>query len=759
MMKKEAFFIRYRWSIIVSATVICLLMIIPLFKAKLNTDLNSYLPKGIPEKVNIEKLEAVFGKTDPIVIFIESQDILDSATLERVRNLSNAFTQRKEFNHVISLFQTKNIKSEDGIMVVDPAIANIPGNYQEKEDLRRSLISNPLAFKLLVSEDFHYTMIILNPVNISDKQAMKLVDSILGKYPGKEKIYLNGTPYMRNEIMNRAVRDLVLLMPLGLTAMLVFLFISFREWKAVLLPFSVVIMSIIIAMGLMPLFGYEFSLIAVLIPILMIAIANNYGVYIVSRYQEYNAKHRDRSMKQIVTNAFSHLYRPIILTALTTVVGILGMVFTHMLPARQMGIVCSIGITFSLILSLFFIPAILAFLKKGKPHKSFTHEKHNIIDTLLDSGSKWVVKSPRTVIVVFGIFLVAATSGIISMQVSINNEKMLHASHPLRISTSIANEHFSGTRTISLLYEGDIMDPEVLRAMEKFEENIKKAEGVGNVTSLVTVIKSISRALNPTGDSLYDKIPSTREGIAQYLELYNMSGNPADLEQLVNFDYTEASLSVQFTAKDIRNFNRVNDEIGKLASASPFFKLKAGNCLVEKEFAESIVNGQIVSLLFAFIAIILLMWWIFRSLPAGLLGSIPLAFTILCNFGIMGWLGFELDIANSLLSSIAIGLGVDFTIHIFWRFMAELSDGKSHSDAVITALKTTGRGITINALAVMLGFAVLFLSEITLLNNFALLIILSLLLCLLCALLLIPAICLVLKPKFLTNNKLKIVTE
>lgn len=758
-MKKEAFFIRYRWGIIISALLISLLMIIPLFRAKINTDLNAYLPDSIPEKLNIEKLEAVFGKTDPVVLFIESKDVLDPATLIRIKNLSNEFMQMKQFNHVISLFQTKNIKSEEGTMVVEPAVASIPENAQQKEILRQNIISNPLAYKLLVSEDFRYTMIIINPVGISDDETFKLIDSTLKKYPGTEKIYMNGSPYMRNEIMHRAIRDLLLLMPIGLIAMLVFLFISFREWKAVLLPFSVVLMSIILAMGIMPSFGYEFSLIAVLIPILMISIANNYGVYIVSRYQEYNAKHRDWSMKQIVTNAFRHLYRPILLTALTTIVGILGMVLTDMLPARQMGIVCSIGIAFSLILSLLFIPAVLAFLKKGKPQKSFTSEKKSRVDKFLEHSSNWVVNKPGQVIAVFAAFLIIAVSGIARMHVSINNEKMLHASHPLRISTNIANDHFSGTRNISLMYEGDIMDPKVMKSMEQFEQGIKKVDGVGNVASIVTVVKSISKALNSPGDSLYDKIPSTREGIAQYMELYNMSGDPSDLEQLVNFDYTSALLTVQFKAKDIKNFDRINNEIQKLAVQSPYFKVKAGTCLVEKEFAESIVHGQIASLIFAFIAIILLMWWIFRSLPAGLQGSIPLAFTILSNFGIMGWLGFDLDIANSLLSSIAIGLGVDFTIHIFWRMMAELSDGKTHAEAVKTALRTTGRGITINAFAVMLGFAVLFLSGINLLNNFALLIILSLLLCLLCALLLIPALCLVFKPKFLTNNKLKIVTE
>jgi len=118
----------------------------------------------------------------------------------------------------------------------------------------------------------------------------------------------------------------------------------------------------------------------------------------------------------------------------------------------------------------------------------------------------------------------------------------------------------------------------------------------------------------------------------------------------------------------------------------------------------------------------------------------------------MGWLGFQLDIGNSLLSSIAIGIGVDYTIHLFWRLKYELSLGRSYVEAIQNTLTTTGRGIAINAISVIVGFAVLFFSGMMILKTFAFLIIFSLLLCLLCALILIPAITIITKPKFLLKN-------
>ena len=755
-MNNDILSIRYRWLFIALAALITVLVAIPVPNSRINTDLNAYLPEKMPSKVNLEKLESVFGKTDPVILIFETDDVLNGSTLKRIKAMNNSLEKMPQFRDVVSLFTTKYIRSEEGSMVVDPVVKNFPANRAEREKLRAEIRDNPLAYKLVVSGDFKYTLIMLNPAQgVSDDELFKTINRLLKENPGPEKTYLNGMPYLRDEIQKKAIRDLAILMPLGLLIMIGFLYFSFREIKGVLVPLSVVVMSIVLAMGLMPLLGYDLSLIAVLVPILMIAIANNYGVHIITRYQELNARYRSRSMNTILDEALYYLSNPILLTALTTIVGILGMVTHIMLPAKQMGIVSAAGITFALLLSLYYVPAVMSFLKKGKPNKSFIVEKHTAVDKFLTWSGKVATASPKRVIAVFAIVLLLTGAGIYRLKVSFNNENMMPASHPLQISTKIANDHLGGTKIISLMFEGDIKDPVLLKTMDRFETELKKLPETGSVTSLATVIRTISRAMNDPGDPMYDKIPDSRDAIAQYIEFYNLSGDPDDFEQLVDFDYTKAVMNIQFRATGIREFRKVESAIDKLMASAPYCRLKAGHCIVEKEMAEAIVKGQNYSLVFAFGAIILLLWWIFRSLKAGLMGSIPLVFCIMCNFGLMGWLGFELDIATSLLSSVAIGIGVDYTIHLFWRLKTELSDGVEYHEAIRKTLKTTGRGISINAFSVMTGFAVLLLSGLTILKAFGFLIIFSLLLCLLCAILLIPAICLQLRPAFLEKSPIQ----
>lgn len=752
-MVNRTFFIRYRWYITGMAAMLTVLMLLPLRQAKINPDLMEYLPDDIESKMNLDSLEAVFGHYDPVIIIFESPDILEESTLTRVRDINNLFQSYGEFDDVVSLFESRYIRGEHGAMLVDPVVRRIPAAEDGREDLRNEIKDNPFAWKLLVSEDFRYTLIMLNPgEEVTDAGVFEIIGQVMEEVPGEERVYFSGLPYLRYEIQEKAVRDLSLLFPLGLVIMIFFLYFSFREIRSVFLPFSVVCMSIAVAMGLMPLLGWEFSLIAVLTPIMIIAIANNYGVHIMARYQELNATDPDRSMKEIVKEVMAALNKPIILTALTTIFGILGLTAHVMLPAAQMGIVSAVGIAFALILSLFFIPAVMSMLKKGKVHKSFTGERSSVVDRFLEWSGRITTGKPVYVVAVFLVFLLLAGAGISRLRVSLNMEEMMPASHPLRISTNIINNHFGGSKHVSVLFEGDVLDPSMMQDMDRFEADLEKVPGIGSATSIATVIREISRALNDPGDEFYDVIPGHRSAIAQYIELYSMSGDPEDLERMVDFDYTRAVLNVQFTAADIREYRRITSVIDEMSDNSPYAVLQAGHSLVEKEMSGMIVRGQIRSLIFALLAIAVLLWIIFRSAFAGIMGIIPLFFTLVCNFGLMGWAGLDLDIATSLLSSIAIGIGVDYTIHIFWRIKSELTKGKQYKDAIMHSLVNTGRGIAINAFSVMIGFAVLFFSGLVILKTFAFLIIFSIFLCLLCALILVPALSFIVKPAFLENR-------
>lgn len=752
-MEKEIFVIKHKWMVITLSVILVAAALIPLSKTESNSDLKSYLPKSMPANINQSKIEEVFGVDETLIILFHCVDVLQDSTLLRISALSKEFNQVKEFDMVMSLFDAKHIKGENGAMVVDPVIRRIPKSDSQKEKLRLSIMKNELVYGLLVSEDFKYTSIILNSVSKKpDDELMVIIDNIIAKHPGKEQVTMFGLPYLRNEANTKIANDMTLLLPLGLIIMLLFLMISFRQKRGAILPFLVVIFSIIIAMALIPLFGWQMSIIGILVPIMMIAIANNYGVHFITRFQELNAKHPEMTMKQIVKDVLLYLRKPIVLTGLTTIVGVSGLITHIMLPAKQMGISSAIGVGFALILSLTFIPAVMVLLKKGKVVKSALGTQNTFFDRILNAVAKFTTQRPKQVIYLFITFMILAIFGLFQFKIAADNNDMFPESHPYTQTLHVVDEDFGGSKTINIMFEGDIKNPTVLKNMDRYERELEAMPEIGSVMSIATVIRIMSRAINDSTDKYYDRIPDSREAVAQYLELYSMSGDPDDFENMVDFDYRKALMNIQYKANDMVTLNRVENTILRMLKEDKNVAVIGGYSLIDKELSEAITRGQIYSLLFAFAAILVLLLIIFKNFSAGVLGSIPLVFTVFSIFGLMGWLGIELNMATALLSSISIGLGVDYSIHLFWRLKTELKAGKTNPDAITTSIKTIGRGITINAFSVILGFSVLFFSAFPYIHSFALLIILSMFLCLVGAMVLIPAICMITEPKFLKKN-------
>ena len=744
-----------RPKLIIAATIILLLACIyPLTKIGINPDLESYLPVSMESRGNTIEIEKIFGESEPIIIIFETDDVLSPETLERIQKLSQEFNMMSAFDRVYSLFDAKNIKGDYGFLKVDPVIRRIPTDEQRTEKLREEIMENDLVYELIVSKDFRYTMIMISSnKSIEDSELMELIYSTLDEFPGDEKIYINAQPYMRAIANERIGRDLMILLPVGVLLMFIFLLISFREKRGVLLPISIVIISILVSMALLAVFGWELSLIGILIPIMMIAIANNYGIHVVSRYQELNTMYPELSVKEITIQTVSFLKKPVILTGLTTIVGILGLV-THILtPARQMGVITSLSIGIALLLSLSFIPAVLLLLKKGKKLQSFGGQAKGIIPKILKNSGDFIAKHPKRVVLIFCVFMIFAASGLFRFQIASDSNKVLPEKHSFNQALKIADENFGGIKLMQLLFEGDIRNPDMMKRLDYYQTELEKRPEIGSVTSIAKIIRIMSKALNDEGDEYYDKIPDSYEAIAQYLELYSMSGDPEDFEEFIDFNYSFALMNIQYKADNLATINALLDKIRELTKDDPNYKMAGGFSLIDKELSEAVVTGQYYSLIFAFIAILLMMMIIFRSLNAGLMGSFPLVFAVISTFGIMGWLGIELNIVTAIMSSISIGLGVDYTIHIFWRLKSENLSGLTPSESVKKALQTTGRGISINAFSVMLGFSVLFLSAFPIVRSFAFLIIISVFLCLICALILIPALSIILKPKFLTKSK------
>jgi len=288
--------------------------------------------------------------------------------------------------------------------------------------------------------------------------------------------------------------------------------------------------------------------------------------------------------------------------------------------------------------------------------------------------------------------------------------------------------------------------------IDQMEKTLQEMPEVGNTVSIARVVKQMTRVMNDKGTPEYDKVPSSRNAIAQYFELYSMSGDPEDFEKLVDFDYRHAQLSARIKNISSRDITNVVDKVKKLGQKDPDLKIVGGFATILGQIVNLLVRGQMISLFLSLIAVAILVMIQFKSFWTGLISIVPLTISIIILFGLMGYLGIELNAPTALLSSIMIGVGIDYTIHFLWRFKTELKGGLTYEDAVRKTLTTTGRGIVFNALSVIVGFSALLISNFLPVNFFGFLIIISISACLLGALIFIPSLCLIFKPSFLTKG-------
>lgn len=750
--------VRFRWAVIGLFIALTVFLGLQLRRIEMDTELKNQLPADLPTRVNLAKIEELFGGTDMAMIVMSTDDILKPKTLERLKKLSGKMERIGEFERIISLATAKNLKVDFGEMVVEPALNKIPKTDAEREELRKRLKQNPLVYGNLVSKDFKHAVLIgfLHP-KASDEALIGKLKALIQQNPGPEETLIGGMPVTRVSLTTDMRRDIRRFLPVGLVMMLVFLLFAFRQARGVLLPFAMTVMAIIGVMGLIPLFGWKVHTVTIMLPVILLAVANNYGIHLLARYQEQNAPGTEITSPELARRGIIALTRPILATGFTTMAGLLSLLSHLIIPAKQMGVLAACGVAFAMVGSLAFIPAVLAVLPRAKPIAVATGSpdaSNSMLERTLSSLGRGVARHPRPILLGFVLSSVVIGLGATRIVVDTNPLSFYEKSEPIWRSTQLLNKHLGGWAGVSVVVEGDIKDPKVLKQMDALEQHLKKNPLVGTTTSIAQVMRKMNQVMHD-GDPKYDRIPETRELVAQYLLLYSMSSAPEDFEKLVDFPFKHAQVMAKVTDSGTRAATEVLDYTREYVSAHAGgpIKMVGGFLEVMADMVHHIVWGQIVSMALAGVLCALVVAVLIRSVVGGVIAVLPLLLALAALFGVMGFFGIELNLVTALLSAIMIGVGVDYSIHFLWRYRDEREEGLGPEQAVERTLTTTGRGIVFNALSVVVGFAVLVISAFYPVRFFGLLVAISILASLVGALVVLPALVLVLRPKFLEPHE------
>ncbi len=274
------------------------------------------------------------------------------------------------------------------------------------------------------------------------------------------------------------------------------------------------------------------------------------------------------------------------------------------------------------------------------------------------------------------------------------------------------------------------------------------------------LVGALARSVNYRGASYYEiPVDPARYGkkdaeglralVSNYLALLS-----SDISAYADdgLEPTAIRLSVQLRTVGQVDTNRAIDAIHEYVDARFPKSLRVeigGTALVEESLNKLVVKSQLSSLPLSLLMVFLTLALFYRSGIAGLIGIAPLAVSILINFGVMGAFGIKLNIGTAMVASIAVGIGIDYTIHYMAAYHREYMATGGKGDFIRRTFLTSGKAIIFNAASVGLGFAVLALSQFTILAALGLLMALTMITSALVSLTILPVLLETFKPAFI----------
>jgi len=249
--------------------------------------------------------------------------------------------------------------------------------------------------------------------------------------------------------------------------------------------------------------------------------------------------------------------------------------------------------------------------------------------------------------------------------------------------------------------------PEVLNYIAGLQEHLVASGAVGKSNSVADVVKKVHQELFEA-DPAYYRIPDTINGVAQSLISFQNSHKPEDLFHLVTPDYSKANLWLQLKSGDNKDMEAVVSAVARYLTDNPppvaLSHQWAGLTYINVVWQDKMVTGMLYSFMGSFAVVFLMMTVLFRSPLWGILAMVPLSVTILCIYGVIGLIGKDYDMPVAVLSSLALGLAIDFAIHFLQRARMAVARAGTWRQAMTGMFEEPARAISRNAIVIAVGF-------------------------------------------------------
>ncbi len=691
-------------------------------KIKIDTDPENMLSEDEFVRRFHHEVKKEFSLYDYIILGIVNEDseegVFDPDTLKNVYEITEAV---KGIDGVITREiiapSTKDNITQGGLGIVrfEWLMGKPPYTKADADYIRREAKDNPLFDGTMISGDGKALCIY---VPIKEKsQSYRISREILDIVEwrgGAQDYHITGLPVAEDTFGVEMFRQMAASAPLAGLIIFILMWTFFKKASLVVSPMIVAVFTVVVTMGALIGGGFTVHIMNSMIPIFLMPIAVVDSVHILSEF--FDRYHSIKDKRKTVTRVMDSLFIPMLYTSLTTSVGFASLAFTPIPPVRVFGVFVAFGVMFAWLATITLVPAYIMLIKEGalKDYGARTeHHEEGRLEKVLSglgpfSTARWKIIITATLLIIAG-----SIAGVTRININDNPVKWFTKDHRIRVADRILNEHFGGTYTAYLVLdakeEGAFKDPDLLRYVEGLKGHLLSSAVVGKCTALTDVVKKVYYELME-GDKAYDRIPDSRQAVAQCLISFQNSHKPDDLWHFTDTDYSKLNLWVQLKSGDNRDMERatrlVRDYTGKNRPPLDLSYDWAGLTYINVVWQDKMVSGMLKSLLGSFVIVFFMMVFLFRSPVLGFFAMLPLSVTILFIYGLIGWIGKDYDMPVAVLSSLTLGLSVDFAIHFLQRSREIVKKkGGEWQRAVKEIFGEPARAIARNAVIISIGFS------------------------------------------------------
>jgi predicted RND superfamily exporter protein len=434
-------------------------------------------------------------------------------------------------------------------------------------------------------------------------------------------------------------------------------------------------------------------------------------------FNEFGFRRREvGERREAIHQTMEAVATPVLFSDLTTIAGFASLAIGPIVPVRVFGLLVAFGTAVILLMSFTLVPALLALAGERAPRAAARQE----------AASGWLARlgaaavAWKTGVVLAGAVLVLiAAVGIARIRINNNMVAWFKPGSAIRIADERLSRDLGGTATLYLVADAREPDtvtrPEFLRALEGLQRRLEQQPLVGKAVSVADVVKRVHRVLNDN-DPAQETIPESAEAVAQSLLLFSMAARPRDLNNLVDEPYQKANLIVQLRSWDAVETRALLAEVRRDLAARPLPGADvqpAGIAYFNMVWNDEVLVGMLEGFIASCVLVFLLLILDYRSVRWGVVSFLPLLFTVVLIYGAVGFAGKDFDMPISVLSTLSLGLAIDFAIHFVSRFQQRYRETGDLTGSLVWTAARPGRGIVRNAVLFASGFGVMLFAALT----------------------------------------------